>query len=404
MDHSDYRRGYIGTSMLGSIAGKIASTSHRVRSKTGRINSRVHEHWRKPAHMPTKTVDEDFEELMEELEAISNSCHDIISVNAQYMSLSTEVIESARRVANSVQVLSSPGRLESTTVNPNNERAGLCERTRSYAAAMVEIRICLKESLRSIPQNIDERVKALQNHIDKVQDRVALRDKALLSFDRVYDKFDGMTILSTTSEFTAKQKQEYHSLEKKLVELRRIYEDHNTALKRELPSFFMLVRTFIEPLMQFLFFVQLTAAYQVQSNLLTVSQDLDENASVTPLPSFRINTSRSSLRGQHDNMSVVLHENGSHSRSERSGKRRKAPTMTSKQEAKRPSTARSDESESDNVFGQCRALFNFTSNIDTDLEFEEGDVIKILSCDGDWWAGSLRDKHGFFPGAYVERI
>ncbi|KAF8002372.1 hypothetical protein HF325_003337 [Metschnikowia pulcherrima] len=256
MDHLDYRRGYIGTSMLGSIAGKIASTSHRVRSKTGRINSRVHEHWRKPAHMPTKTVDEDFEELMEELEAISNSCHDIISVNAQYMSLSTEVIESARRVANSVQ-------------------------------------------------NIDERVKALQNHIDKVQDRVALRDKALLSFDRVYDKFDGMTILSTTSEFTAKQKQEYHSLEKKLVELRRIYEDHNTALKRELPSFFMLVRTFIEPLMQFLFFVQLTAAYQVQSNLLTVSQDLDENASVTPLPLFRINTSRSSLRGQHDNMSVI---------------------------------------------------------------------------------------------------
>ncbi|GEQ71847.1 hypothetical protein JCM33374_g5533 [Metschnikowia sp. JCM 33374] len=311
MEKKDPKKSKGCHSVLGTIAGKIASTSHLVRHKTEKINTRVQEHWRKPTHTPTKTVDEEFEDLVEELDAITEACQEIIKLNKHFISTYTEVAQSSQRVANYIQLLSTPGTAEAHTEVQADGIKTLSERTRSYSATMVEIGICLKESLLSIPHHIDERIRVLLSYSEKIHERVALRDKALSLFDRVYDKFDSMTILKTTNEFTAKQNQEYNSLEKKLAQLRRSYDNHNTLLKQELPRFFMLVRSFIEPVIQFLFFVQLTAAYQTHSNLLSIPKTSDENnlSPRTNLPVYNSNTSPSSSKMHHDDMSVVQHGN-----------------------------------------------------------------------------------------------
>ncbi|OBA20187.1 hypothetical protein METBIDRAFT_43322 [Metschnikowia bicuspidata var. bicuspidata NRRL YB-4993] len=348
--------------VFGSIADKIASTSNLVRDKTGKINSKVHEHWHKPVHVPTKTVDEEFEDLIEELDAIVEAFQEIIKLHKHYIFISTELVQSSQRVANSIQVLSSPATLEPSPKLSGGSKPSMCEKTRSYCATMVEIGICLRESLSSIPQEIDERIQRLLSYLEKIQERVALRDRALMSYDKVYDKFDGMTILSTTNEFTPKQKQEYFSLEKKLVELKKVYDQHNLLLKAELPSFFMFVRSFIEPMMLFIFYIQLTAAYQAQSNVGSVQQDFEEGGLDLLLPGDRDVKRLSAARGDCDD----LHHNSN--------------------------------------TGYCRALFDFCSIADLDLEFKKGDLIKLHSCEGEWWTGLLDDKEGIFPSVYVQRI
>ncbi|PAA68927.1 hypothetical protein BOX15_Mlig003884g1 [Macrostomum lignano] len=53
----------------------------------------------------------------------------------------------------------------------------------------------------------------------------------------------------------------------------------------------------------------------------------------------------------------------------------------------------------------CRALFAFTADNNTELAFDEGDVIQLVSrVDDNWYEGELKGNRGFFPVNYVDVI
>jgi len=63
------------------------------------------------------------------------------------------------------------------------------------------------------------------------------------------------------------------------------------------------------------------------------------------------------------------------------------------------------------VLCKVKALFDFDAENDDDLAFKKGDIIKILTKDGDgwlkdsgWWEGDLNSKTGIFPKEFVEEI
>ena len=49
---------------------------------------------------------------------------------------------------------------------------------------------------------------------------------------------------------------------------------------------------------------------------------------------------------------------------------------------------------------ECIAVYSYTGEVG-DLSFTEGDVIKVLKADGDWWEGTSKDERGLFPSNYV---
>lgn len=54
---------------------------------------------------------------------------------------------------------------------------------------------------------------------------------------------------------------------------------------------------------------------------------------------------------------------------------------------------------------RCKARFDYEGEGTDDLQFEEGDYIKLLEKIGDEWAkGELNGKNGIFPLVYVEII
>nr|XP_023672082.1 nostrin isoform X1 [Paramormyrops kingsleyae] len=55
--------------------------------------------------------------------------------------------------------------------------------------------------------------------------------------------------------------------------------------------------------------------------------------------------------------------------------------------------------------GKCKALYNFTSDRDDELELKEGDLLDILEKDqSGWWYGVLNNQRGHFPSTYVEEL
>ena len=52
----------------------------------------------------------------------------------------------------------------------------------------------------------------------------------------------------------------------------------------------------------------------------------------------------------------------------------------------------------------CVALYSYSSAEAGDLNFNEGDVIRVTRKQDDWWTGVLGDQIGIFPWSYVKRI
>lgn len=63
-----------------------------------------------------------------------------------------------------------------------------------------------------------------------------------------------------------------------------------------------------------------------------------------------------------------------------------------------------NEAEESGEQENVRALFDYQGQQEDELTFKEGDVIKILSKDGEWWKGKNGDQEGVFPANYVEVI
>jgi len=60
---------------------------------------------------------------------------------------------------------------------------------------------------------------------------------------------------------------------------------------------------------------------------------------------------------------------------------------------------------------KTKALFDFDAESEDDLAFKKGEIIKILTKDGEgwlkdsgWWEGELNSKTGIFPKEFVEEI
>ena len=54
--------------------------------------------------------------------------------------------------------------------------------------------------------------------------------------------------------------------------------------------------------------------------------------------------------------------------------------------------------------GTCyRAIYDYSQAYDEDLSFKTGDIIKLVSVDGEWATGEFNGKTGYFPFKYVER-
>jgi len=76
------------------------------------------------------------------------------------------------------------------------------------------------------------------------------------------------------------------------------------------------------------------------------------------------------------------------------------------QEEAAPEEYQEQYTEEQSAYPQCKGLYYYGAETETDLTFNEGDIINILDdTDPDgWWKGELNGAEGFFPSNFVERL
>lgn len=51
---------------------------------------------------------------------------------------------------------------------------------------------------------------------------------------------------------------------------------------------------------------------------------------------------------------------------------------------------------------RARALYDYVAEQDDELSLTKGEVIEVVTMEGEWWLGFVGDTHGTFPSNYVE--
>ena len=49
-------------------------------------------------------------------------------------------------------------------------------------------------------------------------------------------------------------------------------------------------------------------------------------------------------------------------------------------------------------------MYSYNSDNQSDLQFNEGDMILVTNKEEDWWTGTLGNTTGIFPGSYVKSV
>lgn len=353
-----------------------------IHSLIHRRTIRVPKYWRLQKNVSGKTIDPEFEELVEELDAIDDACHEMIDIHKVYSLIVMESIASSHRVVNSFHILSRPGANSYETESDFDEA---WQTTQSYQCALEETNLAMKEGLSCISSELDVKINALMALLNHIHSHINRRDALLTRYERLLDRFDSMTISGASMTFSRKQKLEYASLEESLEAAKVEYSNCNAMICMELPYFFALVRKFMEPALELLLLIHLSIAYQTQQNFLSLEEDLGISG-LTEGPCFisdYVEQFNLPDPKEIEALEIVRFHRNYLDQLVRSTDENTVATKLN------------------SCTQYCKALYEYNSDIEEDLNFSKGDMIKILRQSGKWWEGEVNGKQGIFPMNYV---
>lgn len=342
---------------------------------------RVPRYWRLQKNVCVKTIDTDFEETIEELDAIEEACKEIAEILKIYCSVSSELISSSLRVVNSFHILTHTC-FTNTDDAPQEIGSSAWTSAKSYQIALEAVNITLRETLCEIPQELDSKIGRLVDTINHIHKQVNTRDKLLAQYESMKDKYDSLTLLQATKNLSSRRKREHFDLKTAMEVVLKEYTDCNSMICLELPYFFELVRQFIQPFLELLFFIQLSVTYQTYLNFVPLMEDLgiDDEVETSSFLKDHLDTFSYPDSLELKNLDIIqLHKNYLELLIH--------DTLSQTQRENLPET--------------CEALYDYKSDVPEDLVFSRGDVIQVLLKSGNWWEGQTLNGRGMFPRNYV---
>ncbi|QFZ25632.1 hypothetical protein EJF18_10735 [Clavispora lusitaniae] len=334
---------------------------------------------RQAMRLATSTVDEEFEELLLQLNAIESHGKKVLKIMSSYQdSVNAWLIHMERIVSNVKSIFEVDDDTES--------QKHILERTVHYEKVIESLRLSIDEIFNTVPVVLAERVKILLAHISVLRGEIRKRDIALVDYDKIYDKFDTMSISKAAGNMTMKQSQQYFATERKMELSKLEYEKHNMALKKELPCFIYFAKSFMKEAFTFIFYTQINVANQIDSDLRLLQDE------------FATDIIEPSIKEFGEKLVEEFNENNFFEQPK--------VTLVASTEA-----SPCGEKNATNTIihpvtslGYYRAAFKFTAQEVNDLSFKKGDVVKVIEKKGEWWKGELNGKSGMFPSNYVKKL
>lgn len=340
---------------------------------------------RQSLKLSTVTVDEEFEALLEECNDKEAHLREFQEQISFYQTTFDDVLRNSVNVGISMKCILDPffggcSESDTTSCEPFNN----CKR---YLSILDDAKLSCDDTFSAIPKVLHRKMHQLLGCFDSIRKYIRKRDLALLDYDKILDKFDPMSIKRATGILSARQAQQYHSLERQVDHLKGNYDSLNAMLKLELPYFFKLVDAFMEMVLQYVFYMQLSGTYQVLQSVFTLESPMNFTKEEVITPDF-ISQHVAKFKRVKDPELNIISFHKMH--------------LELLLEARKQSTESCNLSNYEPYSDYCIALFDYTAQTADDLEFTEGAMIKILNHEGKWWQGELNGNTGLFPSNFVK--
>lgn len=258
------------------------------------------------------------------------------------------------------------------------------ENVKIYQKVSTIILATIKDELELLALSVAGRIEKVLSLIQSIKKRIKNRSMVKYEYDKLYNKHESLMLKQKQSEMSVRQSNQLYHLERKVEDQKKEYDYVNENLKKELPYFFKLVTSFLEPLYLLIYYVQLMVDYQVSSNLLCLKDGFNITTDITS-KDFLNHVAK---RYTQETVEVITKLDEMFITNFR---KQYFDSLTSGNELIVSSSSSK----------YCIAQFSFQASQTGDLTIKTGDIIKITDDSSTWWKGELEGKVGFFPSNYV---
>ncbi|GAA6060837.1 hypothetical protein JCM10212_005255 [Sporobolomyces blumeae] len=406
----------------------LARAPHAFTSKVGLAN---------------KSNDPETDELVRKFASLEECTGKLVKDTTSFREAIALLLSSQAGFATAFSTLFSPINDELPLASRHPEAQGTIDNIARYHDLMSELRDAIQPELELIDSRVTAPLKEYSELLKKTRKTITKREHKLTDFDRHNNSY---TKLKDKKEKSLSDEKNLFKYEQDLELATQEYEHYNNMLKSEIPRFIALSSTFISPIFQTFYFIEVGILYTLLEKLQGWAIQVYGDTSVDGLETMHYErlgdvgerlealsvtkrfTSTARFMSQHrsssGSSSPGLTRAGS-TASSTSAYSKPASTYggagSSSAAADLPPPAYSAGSAATPLAGKrppppppgrpkpaaeyVTALYDFASQTEGDLSFAAGDRIEVVrktESTEDWWTGRLNGYEGQFPANYVQ--
>ncbi|GAA5859509.1 hypothetical protein JCM1840_004646 [Sporobolomyces johnsonii] len=392
--------------------------------------------------MSAKSQDAETDELVRKFAGLEDYTAKLVKDTTSFREAISKMLTSQAGFATTFNTLFSPLNDEAPLVSRHPEAQTTINNIESYHELMGELRDAIQPELDLIDSRVTAPLKEYQDLLKKIRKTVTKREHKLVDYDRFNNSY---TKLKDKKEKSLSDEKNLFKYEQELEQATQEYDHYNNMLKSEIPHFLALSSTFISPVFQTFYYIEVGILYTLLEKMQSWASQVYGDMSVDGLESMHFErlgdvgerlealsvtkrfTSTAKFMSQHranSDSSSTLGRSPSASSSTYSASRpgvKPAPSTTSYgASAEVPPPAYTAGGATPSLAGKrppppppgrpasaavyVTALYDYAAQAAGDLSFSAGDRIELVKrteSDQDWWTGRLNGAEGVFPGNYV---
>ncbi|GAA5913470.1 hypothetical protein JCM6882_001969 [Rhodosporidiobolus microsporus] len=391
--------------------------------------------------MSSKSVDAETNELTRKFGGLEEYTAKLVKDTSSFRDAVANMLTSQAGFATSFTNLFTPLVDEASLTSRHPGAETTLRNIDSYQGLMGELRDAIQPELELIDSRVTAPLKEYQELLKKIRKTITKRDHKLVDYDRHNNSYSK---LKDKKEKSLSDEKNLFKYEQELEIATQEYEHYNNMLKSEIPHFLALSSTFITPIFQTYYYIQVGILYTLLEKMQGFSTQTygADAGDVSGLETFHFEkmgdtaeqiealqitkryTSTARMMSQHrsasgtSSPSSLTRASSVASSASRPGLGGAAssydaaapPAYSSGGAAgglagKRPPPPPPGRPGSKKV-EYVTAIYDYAAQTAGDLSFSAGDRIEIIertASDQDWWKGRVNGLEGQFPANYCQQ-
>ncbi|GAA5944260.1 BAR and SH3 domain-containing protein [Sporobolomyces koalae] len=396
--------------------------------------------------LSSKSSDPETDELVRKFTSLEEQTGKLVKDTSNFREAISGMLTSQAGFATAFSTLFSPLNDELPLASRHPEAQGTIDNIAHYHDLMNELRDSVQPELELIDSRVTAPLKEYSDLLKKIRKTITKREHKLTDFDRHNNSYNK---LKDKKEKSLSDEKNLFKYEQDLELATQEYEHYNNMLKSEIPRFIALSSTFISPIFQTFYYIEVGILYTLLEKMQAWSRQVYGDMSIEGLETMHYErlgdvgerlealsvtkrfTSTARFMSQHrasgGSSSPGLGRTAS-TTSSSSGYTKPASTYGAASSSaaaadlpppaysappaggpqpalagKRPPPPPPNRPKPAAVY--VTALYDYVGQAEGDLSFNAGDkieVVKKTESDQDWWTGRLNGYEGQFPANYTQ--